>query len=340
MEPALQVQNYKENPPEIWVLLDDRAGNINQAIGVAEALDTPYIIKNIRYKKQSIWLPNFLRRDTLKGIDQSLSDKIEPPWPQFVIAAGRRLAPLALHIKKQAEGRCALIQLMWPGSPSKNFDLIAVPSHDDLYLRSNMVKTLGAPNRINEKSLEQAKSMWEKTISEQAPNGPYIALLVGGDTKKGKFTHENAMEIGKLASDFASARNSTLLISTSRRTGDDVVEVLKDSITCPNYFHDPTREKANPYAAILALSDSIIVTGDSISMCSESCSTGKPVFIYSSDNFVPKKHKKLHKDLYEKKYALPFTLQNLTECNHMTPPPIALKEAEDIARLIKEKYYD
>jgi mitochondrial fission protein ELM1 len=337
-EPYTISEDWLE-PPEVWVLLDDRAGNINQAVGLAEALDIPCTLKNIRYNKW-VKLPNWLRKKTLRGVDLRNSDKLNEPWPQFVIAAGRRLGPVARYIKKQAEGRCVLIHLMWPASGIGDFDLIAVPTHDDFHMRSNLFKTLGAPNRINVESLAQAKAMWEKTLSEKAPPAPYIALIVGGDTKQGEFTTEHAKELGKLASDFATAKNSTLLITTSRRTSDAAQKALEAAITCPYYFHDPEKERANPYIAFLALSDSIIVTGDSISMCSEACSAGKPAFIYSKDEFVPKKHRKLHKDLYKNKFAMPFTVDNLTECSHMQPPPVPLQEAKDLARKIKELYFD
>jgi hypothetical protein len=39
---------------------------------------------------------------------------------------------------------------------------------------------------------------------------------------------------------------------------------------------------ANPYFGFLALADSFIVTAESISMLTESCATGKPVYLYDS----------------------------------------------------------
>ena len=333
------MQNYNEIPPIIWVLLDDRAGNINQAVGLAEALKVPYIIKNIRYNKK-IWQPNFLRGQSLKGVDIAKSDKLKDPWPQFVISAGRRLGPVARYIKEQTGGRCAIIQLMWPGFPSGDYDFVAIPTHDDSHRHKSLHKTLGAPNRINAESLSQAGKMWEKTLSEKAPPPPYIALLVGGDTKKGKFTPQIAAELGKLASDFANAKKFTLLISASRRTSPEAIKALKDAISCPYYFYDPATERANPYVAFLALSSSIIVTGDSISMCSESCSSGKPVFIYSPPEITPKKHQKFHEDLYTAKHALPFSITTLAACNHFQAPKVPLQEAEDLARLIREIYFD
>ena len=51
----------------IWILADDRAGNVNQLLGIAEALDMPFERKDIRYNKW-VKLPNFLRGSTFIGI--------------------------------------------------------------------------------------------------------------------------------------------------------------------------------------------------------------------------------------------------------------------------------
>ena len=44
----------------VWVLADDRAGNVGQCLGVAEALGWPFAVKEIRYTRLGA-LPNLLR---------------------------------------------------------------------------------------------------------------------------------------------------------------------------------------------------------------------------------------------------------------------------------------
>ena len=63
----------------------------------------------------------------------------------------------------------------------------------------------------------------------------------------------------------------------------------------------------NPYLGYLALADYLIVTGDSISMASECCYTGKPVFIYAPDNITGDKHKLFHQILFDNDYAAKFS---------------------------------
>ena len=45
----------------VWILADDRAGNVSQLLGIAEALELPFERKDIRYDAW-IKLPNFLRQ--------------------------------------------------------------------------------------------------------------------------------------------------------------------------------------------------------------------------------------------------------------------------------------
>src|SRR6185369_4221368 len=80
----------------------------------------------------------------------------------------------------------------------------------------------------------------------------------------------------------------SLMVTTSRRTGDRLAEAIEDFLTAPVYFYDwkdEDVESKNPFFAFLGLADAVIATGDSISMCSEACATGKPVYIYVTPEF-------------------------------------------------------
>ena len=80
--------------PLIWVLLDERPGTGNQALGVAEALGRPYVIKDLRYGPIAR-LPNLLLGASLRVLTADSRTNISPPWPDVVISAGRRAASVA-----------------------------------------------------------------------------------------------------------------------------------------------------------------------------------------------------------------------------------------------------
>jgi len=308
--------------PEIWVLVDERAGHNAQSIGVAERLNLPYRLKKLVFKKNSS-LPNFLKFNALKTIDRKESDIIDAPWPDIIITCGRRSAPIALEIKKLAKKKagkkCYVANIMWPGIIARNFDLIAVPEHDSiplLFSRSKkIIRTVGAPNKITKDFLLQEYKIWNRTIGELPT--PRIGVLLGGGTKKTEMNIEQAKELTELAIKLVSALKASILISTSRRTPDDVAKYVEEEVKRRVgryvYFHNYNESKANPFFALLQLSDMLIVTGDSISMCSEACSTGTPVFIYSPKENTPEKHRIFHESLKKSGYASSFKLESIEQ---------------------------
>ena len=85
---------------KVWLILDDRMGNINQIKGVGEALGWPMEEKKISYNHW-IRLPNFLRGASTLGICPESLSFLSEPWPDLVIGAGRRMFPLLIHQKKR-----------------------------------------------------------------------------------------------------------------------------------------------------------------------------------------------------------------------------------------------
>ena len=78
----------------------------------------------------------------------------------------------------------------------------------------------------------------------------------------------------------AERNGGSLLISTSARTPQVATSIFEQLVTVPrDLYRWKSGDEANPYFAILALSDELIVTADSISMLSEACATGKPVYM-------------------------------------------------------------
>lgn len=320
--------------PTIWIIIDHRIGNVNQCIGVANALGYNYNTKKVSYNSFAK-LPNVIKQASLLGIDQTKSDPLTPPWPDIVISAGRRCASAALHIKKQSKGKTLAIQLMWPGVPYKQFDLIAVPEHDGMRLPPNGIETIGAPHKVTNTILTEEKEYWSP-VFKHLPQLK-IGLIVGGSTGRYVFTEEHAKQLGKDTAAIAKKLNAGLLVSTSRRTSLEATNALKRELgNIPSFFHSWGDEGENPYMGILSCSDMLIVTGDSMSMCSECCFTGKKVFIYAPPDITSDKHAALHQQLYDLSFAETFD-SNIKEIlfdhiNNNTP----LNESERIAKHVKE----
>lgn len=272
-----------ETSLNVWVLVDDRAGNRAQALGVGEKLRLPFDIKEIRYGALG-GLPNILRGSSLLGLTTQSKKRVRTgPFPSLVISAGRRTAPVARYIKKHRP-KTRLIHIMWPDAGMDAFDCIVLPTHDREHAdRGNVLRVLGAPHRINEHLLMAARHKWEAELPATI-QPPRIAVLLGGSSKHGKFNRDDFTALGKLAHRAAECHQASLLVSTSRRTGKSGEEAfmaeVEDTLHHLHRWNGPTKPEANPYMGYLALADAIIVTADSISMCSEACFTGKPVYIY------------------------------------------------------------
>ncbi len=305
------------SPIKIWVLLDDRAGNRSQCLGVADALvlgnGLEYVVREIEYNIFSA-LPNFIKGATFLGLTSAsgknlkLSSYDPTDWPGIVIAAGRRTANAARAIKRLSKNKTKIIQIMYPGPAGlSEFDLIAVPHHDNLDINiqkaGNILSIPGAPHKVTAALLDNAASVWRDKL-KHLPS-PKIAVFIGGSTRKREFSSDMAHMFGQHINQLALDTGGSLLITTSRRSGEAGQAVLS-KISAPNHVYEWGNQGENPYHGYLALADIIIVSGDSVSMCSEACATKAPVYIYAPDGFVVDKHKRLHDYLYKNGFARPF----------------------------------
>lgn len=318
--------------PSVWVLADDRAGNVNQALGVAEALDLPFEVKTIRYTRWAA-LPNVVRGASTLGLTDDSVAALKAPWPEVVIGAGRRVAPVARWIKRRAGGRAFLVQIMRPAGLTPGavgeFNLIAVPRHDAMTdILPTVLRITGAPHRVTPERLDREATQWNDRF-DGYPR-PFIGVLVGGPTKNRPFTADMARDLAEKLKGLQAETGGTLLITTSRRTPPEVVAVLERDIPPPVWLYKVGSAGENPYFGLLSLSDAVVVTGDSVSMCSEACGTQGPVFIWSPPGFAAPKHERLHQDLYRLGVAKPLT-GGFIDWAH---PP--LNAARDIALAVRE----
>ncbi len=289
----------------IWALLDDRAGNSTQTIGVANAFGVPYETKQIKYTS-SAKLPNLLKGASLIGVDPESKKELSGPYPDIVIAAGRKLACVARYIKKQSP-KTKLIHIMYPGCFNLgDFDIVAVPNHDKVMIeRKNILRISTSPHKISKETLNEAKSTWKDRINNLPT--PYTSVFVGGSTKSKEFTEQMATELGEILAEISNKHNGSILITTSRRTSKKCDEILKSLIPDPRYYFSWDDGGDNPYFGFMTNANNIIVTGDSIGMASESIAVGVPVYIYNPEGFMEGKHAKFIKSLYEKDLAKPIS---------------------------------
>ena len=117
---------------------------------------------------------------------------------------------------------------------------------------------------------------------------------------------DTAKDLAAQVSAMARSVGGSVLALTSRRTGADAEAILARELSEPRHLFQWGKGGDNPYLGFLGLADAIVVTGDSVSMCSEACATPATVFIYAPPGLTVPKHERLHRDLIALGYARAF----------------------------------
>jgi mitochondrial fission protein ELM1 len=227
---------------------------------------------------------------SLLGVSAAARAALAPPWPELVIAAGRRCLPVARWLRRR-QPAAFLVQLMWPGS-ARGPDLIVVPAHDRVAERPEVIRTQGTPHRITRERLAAAAAALAPRL--RGLPRPWIACLVGGSNRKVPFTPADAIALARAGGALARRRNGSLLVTTSRRTGAACSRALAAAVEVADFLHEWSPTGDNPYLGLLGAADAIIVTADSASMCTEAAATGKPVFLFRPAGGVAPRLARLH----------------------------------------------
>jgi mitochondrial fission protein ELM1 len=260
-----------------WVLHDGKAGMSSQAVGLAEAAGFAFVEKRLEIRFPWTCLPPLLWPAPLDA-PGGTGARLEPPWPDFVIACGRNAAMPALAIRRASGGRTITAQIQDPRIGRDEFDLSIVPEHDRLRGPSVMV-TRGAVHRV---TLARLAAERGRCPGLAAMPRPILTVLIGGSNKAYRLTLRRVEEIAEGVAAILRMRGGSALVTPSRRTGVQGVNLLQERLAgLPAEIWDGAGE--NPYFAYLAFADAFLVTADSVSMISEAAATGKPIHILDLD---------------------------------------------------------
>ncbi len=274
------------SPLRLWIVSDDKAGTINQARGLAERLaehlPTPPLVTEFlaRARFPFRWLPAhawgwFGDRVSV----QALSPPLTPPWPDLLLAAGRSAVAPAAAVRRLSQGGTYVVALQNPRLPLAAFDLVIAPRHDGL-TAPNLIALDGAPHRVSSARLADAARACPPDLAAfcaeaTATCAPIAAVLLGGKSARYQFDTQTAAHLADHLATLA-RQGVRLAITPSRRTPEAAILTLRVALAPFRHYWWDGRPP-NPYLALLALADHLLVTSDSVSMLSEAASTGKPV---------------------------------------------------------------
>ncbi len=253
-------------PLTAWALTTGEAGMRTQARGLAEAVADVVVEKTIAGGIAWPW--------TL-GVGRG---QLSPPWPDLVISCGRRSAARAIAIRKASGGHVVTVHVQDPRGRVDAFDLVIAMEHDRIAGGDYVIKVATALHDLTPAKLESAGREWAERFAHLGH--PLTGVVLGGDLKGRPFTLADGQKLLEGLIRLKTATRCGLAITPSRRTPVAVRDLFAAAFADdPRVFlWDLTGD--NPYRAILARSDRLVVTSDSVSMVSEALSTPYPVEVF------------------------------------------------------------
>ncbi len=257
----------------IWVLQGARAGDNAQARELAARLDARVVYKDLKFNRLHV-APNWALGASTATLQNSSRKVLEAPWPDMVIATGKRMAPVARWIKRQSGGRSRIVMLGRPRARLSAFDLVISTPQYDLPLDANVIE-VSLPFVASTKVGSAEQKFWQKQW-RHLPK-PLVGVMVGNGKYPLVF---GSAEIHGLTEKLNKLAPASSLLIASPRTAEGVVARIGAGLNAPHVAYAKFDRNNNPYRAAIAMCDRFVVTSDSISMISELINSGKPVDVF------------------------------------------------------------
>ncbi|EAV43214.1 hypothetical protein SIAM614_20361 [Stappia aggregata IAM 12614] len=267
--------SLEKTPSSLWILTDGKAGDVAQCRGVAEALGAPFEERQVAPRAPFSWFMPFGPID-LRERETCPGSPIAPPYPDIVIASGRRTVAYLRRVKRLSGGRTFTVFLKDPRTGPDAADLIWVPEHDKLRGR-NVLVTPTSPHRFSAAKLAELRRQQAADIDSLLR--PRVAVLVGGDSRHHRFSEDDQSRLLNGLRELAHTSNVHFMITASRRTPAGLAYGLAGLAKSGDHLYW-TGEEPNPYGLFLSKADAIIATADSTNMIGEATATGKPVHVF------------------------------------------------------------
>ena len=260
-------------PPatKAWLISSGRAGSDINCLGVMRALGVEPEVRRVAPRFPFTWLAP---RGPVDPRDKGV---LAPPFPDIAIASGRATVPYLRALKRASGGKTFTAFMQDPRVGVGAADLIWVPEHDKLR-GENVVVTVTSPHLLSPQRLAAARAAPDARLA--ALPAPRVALILGGKSQHFPFDGDEANELAGVAAALL-ASGASIMATPSRRTPKDAATAVRAILaTAPGraFWWDGTGD--NPYLAMLALADAVVVTADSVNMVGEAAATGAPVHVW------------------------------------------------------------
>lgn len=260
----------------LWIAVTDKIGHINQCVALTDALRRkPDRIAqiagfNLRHNR----LVKLIRR--VPGVAQSLRLVIGAPrGGRLVLVISGRSSELAAALLRRRMGdRLYVVSVGVPIRHLAAIDL-AVVNEAELPKWRQRRQVAGAATD----EIVIIGALARRFLMAPAHGGerPLTAVLIGGENKDFLLSGVHFRAQMDRIRAIAGAGQSEIEVVLSRRTSAATEALIRDAFAgAPVIIHG--RESSESYRALLGKADRFVVTPDSVTMLSEVCLAGKPVY--------------------------------------------------------------
>ena len=299
---------------KVVILSDRKPGHYKQSLGIIDKIpECQSVWLEIQFRRK--WRDNLLRvfmcvfggaplstsfsytllRWSL--IPESYHALVQLQTADIILSTGSSVAAVNLLLGRILGAKTVTCRRPSPVG-TRYFDLAILPmiSWHQASREDNICRTIGVPNPISPDLLDVKREQLKEEL--HLSDCPRIGVLLGGTDRHETITIDDAEWLSEICEATAERMNVQIFVTTSRRTPSDVTEHLvstvKDTDWCPFFITpDTSSELEDPYQAILALSDLLIVTADSFSMVCEAASSRRSVVVLTLSHKgvrPPKRH--------------------------------------------------
>ncbi|XP_054801998.1 mitochondrial fission protein ELM1-like isoform X2 [Prosopis cineraria] len=307
------------------------------------------------FPAEKIGLSSILEADAPQ-IARMARETFEKDGPLLVVASGRDTISVAGSIKRLAPENVFVVQIQHPRCDLNRFDLVITPHHDyypltphaqqqiPWFLRrwvtpqeppgSNVVLTVGALHQADSATLRIAASAWHDELGTLPK--PLLVVNVGGPTRNCPYDENLAKQLTIMLQNVLWSCG-TVRISFSRRTPEKISRCLVREFSTNPKVTIWDGEGPNPHMGHLAWADAFVITADSVSMLSEACSTGKPVYVIGAE-LCTWKFSDFQKRLLERGVVRPFTgMEKMTDSWSYPPLNDTAEAASQVIRALAQR---
>jgi len=239
-------------------------------------------------------------------------------YADVIVSSGSNLYGVnhALKIENYARN----VAVLDPGPMMRGkFNVLILPEHDarKVGTKENVSVTKLAPNLID---LSELLTLKAELSDKNADGTRGVGVLIGGENDHYYFVAEKLGNMIREIVGFCEERKWKVYATTSRRTpGDSEIEaeeIISKSTSCGFFVKGKNDDEVNTVEKILALSDVVVVSGESISMVSEAVSSGRMVlaFMPEAKKTGANKYGSFIKNLENEGYLRVVTPANIRKC--------------------------